>query len=66
MTTMTTLVPEPRRPLLSMEERARRVRQQMLGRRLSQSFEGVERQAVPDDFMELLRLADKRSAGRSE
>ncbi len=49
------------RDLPSAEERGRRARQQNLGKRLGRSMGDLELQAVPDDFLELLRQADAHS-----
>ncbi len=39
-----------------------RLRQQAIGARLRQMFDDVVREPVPDDFLEILRAADERSA----
>jgi len=47
------------------EERGRRARQMALGKRLGRSMGDVELEQVPDDFLDLLRAADLKAAGRS-
>ena len=55
----------------SMEERRKasaaldeaRLRQQAIGVRLRQMFDEVVNEQVPDEFLEILRQADKRSSG---
>lgn len=39
-----------------------RLRQQAIGVRLRQMFDEVVNEPVPDEFLEILRKADKRSA----
>jgi hypothetical protein len=39
-----------------------RLRQQAIGVRLRQMFDEVVNEPVPDEFLEILRRADKRSA----
>lgn len=39
-----------------------RLRQQAIGARLRQMFDDVVREPVPDDFLEILRVADERSS----
>lgn len=40
-----------------------RLRQQAIGVRLRQMFDEVVNEPVPDEFLDILRDADKRSAG---
>lgn len=40
-----------------------RLRQQAIGVRLRQMFDEVVNEAVPDEFLDILRNADKRSSG---
>jgi hypothetical protein len=40
-----------------------RLRQQAIGVRLRQMFDEVVNEAVPDEFLDILRRADRRSAG---
>jgi len=42
-----------------------RLRQQAIGVRLRQMFDEVVNEPVPDEFLDILRDADKRSAGSS-
>jgi hypothetical protein len=42
-----------------------RLRQQAIGVRLRQMFDEVVNEDVPDEFLEILRVADKRSAEKS-
>lgn len=53
--------PSQRRPLPTPEERSRRARQQVLGKRLGKAMGNIELQALPEDFLDLLRLADSRT-----
>lgn len=39
-----------------------RLRQQAIGVRLRQMFDEVVNEAVPDEFLDILRQADKRSS----
>jgi len=41
-----------------------RLRQQAIGVKLRQMFDEVVSEAVPDDFLEILRRADERRSGR--
>jgi hypothetical protein len=41
-----------------------RLRQQAIGVKLRQMFDEVVSEAVPDDFLEILRRADERRAGK--
>lgn len=40
-----------------------RLRQQAIGVRLRQMFDEVVNEPVPDEFLDILRNADKRSSG---
>lgn len=53
--------PPRRRDMPTPEERSRRARQQILGKRLGRTMGDLELQSVPDDFMDLLRQADEHS-----
>ena len=41
-----------------------RLRQQAIGVKLRQMFDDVVSESVPDDFLEILRRADERRAGK--
>ncbi len=41
-----------------------RLRQQAIGVKLRQMFDEVVSEAVPDDFIEILRRADERRSGK--
>ena len=41
-----------------------RLRQQAIGVKLRQMFDEIVSEAVPDDFLEILRRADERSSGK--
>lgn len=41
-----------------------RLRQQAIGVKLRQMFDDVVSEAVPDDFLDILRRADERRAGK--
>jgi hypothetical protein len=41
-----------------------RLRQQAIGVKLRQMFDEVVSEPVPDDFLEILRRADERRAGK--
>ena len=41
-----------------------RLRQQAIGVKLRQMFDEVVSEAVPDDFLEILRRADERRSGK--
>lgn len=43
-----------------------RLRQQAIGQKLRQMFDAVVNEPVPDDFFDILRRADERSADDSE
>jgi hypothetical protein len=51
---------EKRRPSAAMDEA--RLRQQAIGVRLRQMFDEVVNEAVPEEFLEILRRADTRSS----
>ena len=52
--------PERRKASAALDEA--RLRQQAIGVRLRQMFDEVVNEEVPDEFLEILRRADKRSA----
>ncbi|MBS0362167.1 MAG: hypothetical protein JSR98_12370 [Proteobacteria bacterium] len=52
--------PDPRRSSAALDEA--RLRQQAIGVRLRQMFDEVVNEAVPDEFIEILRKADNRSS----
>jgi hypothetical protein len=52
---------EDRRPTSAALDEAR-LRQQAIGVRLRQMFDEVVNESVPDEFLEILRQADKRTA----
>ena len=52
---------ERRRSSAAMDEA--RLRQQAIGVRLRQMFDEVVNEAVPEEFLEILRRADSRSSG---
>ena len=54
--------PNPDRPRNSAALDEARLRQQAIGVRLRQMFDEVVNEEVPDEFLEILRRADKRSA----
>ena len=41
-----------------------RLRQQAIGVKLRQMFDEIVSEAVPDDFLDILRRADERSSGK--
>ena len=51
---------ERRKPSAALDEA--RLRQQAIGVRLRQMFDEVVNEEVPDEFLEILRRADERSA----
>ena len=65
----------PEQPMIETEESAprrakdvpldeARLRQQAIGVKLRQMFDEVVSEPVPDDFLEILRRADERRAGK--
>lgn len=52
---------EGRRNTAALDEA--RLRQQAIGVRLRQMFDEVVNEPVPDEFLDILRKADKRSTG---
>lgn len=52
--------PDPRKPSAALDEA--RLRQQAIGVRLRQMFDEVVNEDVPDEFLEILRRADGKSA----
>ncbi|MBL8771620.1 MAG: hypothetical protein JNK30_09585 [Phenylobacterium sp.] len=56
-------LPERRRAAAALDEA--RLRQQAIGVRLRQMFDEVVNEAVPDEFLEILRRADERGSGKS-
>jgi hypothetical protein len=52
--------PDPRRSSAALDEA--RLRQQAIGVRLRQMFDEVVNEAVPDEFIEILRKADNKSS----
>ena len=54
--------PNPDRPRNSAAMDEARLRQQAIGVRLRQMFDDVVNEPVPDEFLDILRKADKRSA----
>ena len=65
---------DPEQPMISEESAQRhgkdvpldeaRLRQQAIGVKLRQMFDEVVSEPVPDDFLEILRRADERRAGK--
>lgn len=55
--------PAPERDDQALDEA--RLRQQAIGVKLRQMFDQVVNEAVPDDFLEILRRADEKSKGGS-
>jgi hypothetical protein len=51
--------PERRQPSAALDEA--RLRQQAIGVRLRQMFDEVVSEPVPDEFLDILRQADKRA-----
>ena len=51
---------EPRRSSAALDEA--RLRQQAIGVRLRQMFDDVVNEPVPDEFLDILRKADRRTA----
>ena len=49
-----------RRPSAALDEA--RLRQQAIGVRLRQMFDEVVNEQIPDEFLEILRQADRRAA----
>jgi hypothetical protein len=56
-------IPDRRRGSAALDEA--RLRQQAIGVRLRQMFDEVVNEAVPDEFLEILRRADERGPGKS-
>ena len=54
--------PNPDRPRSSAALDEARLRQQAIGVRLRQMFDDVVNEPVPDEFLDILRKADKRSS----
>ena len=54
--------PERRKASAALDEA--RLRQQAIGVRLRQMFDEVVNEEVPDEFLEILRRADERGAGK--
>jgi hypothetical protein len=54
--------PERRRASAALDEA--RLRQQAIGVRLRQMFDEVVNEEVPEEFLEILRRADERGAGK--
>lgn len=52
--------PDSRKPSAALDEA--RLRQQAIGVRLRQMFDEVVNEDVPDEFLEILRRADNKSA----
>lgn len=52
--------PDPRKTSAALDEA--RLRQQAIGVRLRQMFDEVVNEAVPDEFLDILRRADSRSS----
>lgn len=52
--------PDPRKPSAALDEA--RLRQQAIGVRLRQMFDEVVNEEVPDEFLEILRRADNKTA----
>ncbi|WP_309606668.1 NepR family anti-sigma factor [Phenylobacterium sp.] len=52
--------PIPRTPSVALDEA--RLRQQAIGVRLRQMFDDVVNEDVPDEFLDILRRADSRTA----
>ena len=52
--------PDPRKPSAALDEA--RLRQQAIGVRLRQMFDEVVNEDVPDEFLEILRRADDKTA----
>jgi len=50
---------EPRKPSAAIDEA--RLRQQAIGVRLRQMFDEVVNEAVPDEFLEILRRGDSKA-----
>ncbi|MCC7267632.1 MAG: hypothetical protein IT546_09885 [Caulobacteraceae bacterium] len=53
--------PDGRKDAAALDEA--RLRQQAIGVRLRQMFDDVVKEPVPDDFLEILRRADRREQG---
>ena len=52
--------PDPRKASVALDEA--RLRQQAIGVRLRQMFDDVVNEDVPDEFLDILRRADSRTA----
>ena len=52
--------PDPRKPSAALDEA--RLRQQAIGVRLRQMFDEVVNEDVPDEFLDILRRADSKTA----
>lgn len=52
--------PDPRKPSAALDEA--RLRQQAIGVRLRQMFDEVVNEDVPDEFLDILRRHDEKSA----
>jgi hypothetical protein len=52
--------PDPRKPSAALDEA--RLRQQAIGVRLRQMFDEVVNEDVPDEFLDILRRADNKTA----
>lgn len=52
--------PDPRKPSAALDEA--RLRQQAIGVRLRQMFDEVVNEEVPDEFLDILRRADSKTA----
>ena len=55
-------LPERRRASAALDEA--RLRQQAIGVRLRQMFDEVVNEEIPTEFLEILRRADERGAGK--
>jgi hypothetical protein len=55
---------DPRKASAALDEA--RLRQQAIGVRLRQMFDEVVNEAVPDEFLDILRRADSRSSSEGE
>jgi hypothetical protein len=47
------------------KSRAIRARQRAIGRELRRMYDDVAREAVPDDFLDLLKKIDEKSGGKT-
>ena len=56
--------PDPRKPSAALDEA--RLRQQAIGVRLRQMFDEVVNEDVPDEFLEILRQHDAKTAEKGE